>query len=567
MYSSKTKISKFFSLVEPYKKELVLVLVLTLISLIFELLSLGIFIPIINIIQSTNGINNLPYLEFLPNQVLTFDKFKLLLFFLVIVFFIYLLKTIINISTSIFHAILASKIDTYLSVKIFKSLIQKPYENHSNKNTSSFISTIINEVHQFSELIKYVLTFIVELLVSVGIFVGLIIYNPISTLLIILFSALFFLLMRRITKYRIIFWGEQRQKFQDLMYKNLKEGFNSIIYIKLKKIESYFISSFKKSIETRNIYTTRQYAFSNIPRQLLELASIFLLGLVVYTNINLFKVNFETLVLMLTFYVIALSRILPSINRIITSYNFILYSNVVIDKVYNEAFQSNYNKPRPLKNVIKHFSRNIQLKNISFKYKGSKKFILNNINLSINKNEIFGIKGLSGSGKTTLVNLLLGLLNTTEGEIFIDNKIITSNDTFNQLASYVPQNTLILDDSLKNNIAFGNNLNQLDLDWMRECICTVELSDFVKNLDNGLETILGEDGSKISGGQKQRIGLARALYSKPKIIVLDEATNALDKETEASILQTIKKLSYKITFIIISHNEKVIEISDQIYEM
>ncbi len=557
------KTSKFLWLIKPYRNELILILLLSIVSLLFELLSLGIFIPIINVIQSSKGINELPFFVNFYPDILNFDKFELLLFFIGLVFIIYFIKSAVNILTSIFHAVLASKIDTYLSVKIFRSIIERPYEYHSNKNTSSFISTIINEVHQFSELIKYVLTFLVELFVSVGIFVVLLIYNPLSTIMILTFSSIFFLLMRKFTKNKLINWGNQRQKFQDLMYKNLKEGFGSIIYIKLKKIEDYFINSFKTSIKSRNIYTTRQYAFSNMPRQILELASIFLLGLIVFLNIKIQEVNFENVILILTFYVIALSRILPSIYRIITSYNFILYSDVVIDKVYEEVVGHNVFKKLEKQNSISDFKNKIQLKNISFKYNDSENLILNKINLTIMKNDIFGISGVSGSGKTTLVNVLLGLLKPFEGKILFDSQEVDDKTLFNEMVGYVPQSSLILDDSLLNNIIFGSFKKNVDLNWIKKCIELVKLKNFVKSLPYGINTILGEDGSKISGGQKQRIGLARALYSKPKIIVLDEATNALDKKTELAILKTVKELSVNTTIILISHDSKVLEICNK----
>ncbi len=554
-------------LIKPYRNELILILLLSIVSLLFELLSLGIFIPIINVIQSPKGINELPFIINIFPDILTFDRFELLIFFIGLVFLIYFIKTVVNILTSIFHAVLASKIDSNLSIKIFRSIIDRPYEYHSQKNSSSFISTIINEVHQFSELIKYVLTFLVEIFVSFGIFLVLLIYNPLSTIFILTFSSIFFLLMRKVTKNRLINWGNQRQKFQDLMYKNLKEGFGSIIYIKLKKIGDYFINSFEKSIESRNIYTTRQYAFSNMPRQLLELASIFLLGLIVYLNIRIGEIKFENLILILTFYVIALSRILPSINRIITSYNFILYSDIVIDKVYEEVIGHQFIKPLKKQKSIIDFKNKIELKNISFKYSDTQNLILNNINLSIKKNDIFGITGSSGSGKTTLVNVLLGLLKTSKGEILFDGKLVKDDLLFNRIVGYVPQNTLILDDSLLKNILFGSDKKNIDIDWIKKCIKLVELGDFVRSLKNGIDTILGEDGSKISGGQKQRIGLARALYTKPKIIVLDEATNALDNKTESSILKTVINLNKNITFIIISHDDKVLKICNKRFNL
>ena len=155
----------------PYKKELILVLFLSTMSFLFELLSLGAFIPIIKIIQSPQGLNEIPLLTIYFPKIITFTKFNLLLFFIKLIFIIYFIKSIINISLSILNATLASKIDTYLSVKIFNSIIGMPYEYHSKKNTSSFISTIINEVHQFSELLKYVLIFLVEIAVFIGVLI------------------------------------------------------------------------------------------------------------------------------------------------------------------------------------------------------------------------------------------------------------------------------------------------------------------------------------------------------------------------------------------------------------
>lgn len=560
MKIKQTKTLKFFRLIRPFKKGLILVLLLSFISFLFELLSIGIFLPIINLIQNPEKINQINFVGNIFPNFSEADRFDLLLFSLLSIFILYFFKAGLNIFLSIHQAKLASKIDTYLSIKIYGSILTKPFESHSATNSSTYISTIVNEVHQFSELLKYSTTLVVEVFVSLGIFVFLLVYNPFSTLLIILFGLMFFLIMRKFTKTRLTFWGNQRQIFQDLMYKNLKNGFNSIIFINLKKIENHFIESFGASIKSRNIYTTRQYAFSNMPKQLLELGSILLLGLIVFFNIKISSISFENLILIFAFYVIAFSRILPSINRIITSYNFIVYSEVVIDKVYEASIGKWNQLKRPTNEKSKiQFEKSLELRNIYFKYQNTKKNILNNVNLKINKNDIVGISGDSGTGKTTLVNLLMGLLVPIEGQILIDGKIINDLTSFQNLISYVPQESLILDDSLINNIAFGQNNDKVDLNKIKYCIEASGLSDFLNSLDNGLETNLGEDGSKISGGQKQRIGLARALYFEPEVIFLDEATNALDKKTELEILKTIKKLAEKTTIIIISHDKKILE--------
>ena len=554
-------------LISPDNKSLFFVLVLSIIILIFELLSIGIFIPIINVIQSPERLKDFNFLKEIYPNIFNYNKFELLLIFISLIFILYVIKFLFNISTSVFHAILASKIDTDLSIKLYKSIINKPYEFHSYNNSSTFISTIINEVHQFSELIKYVLILLVELFVMIGVFLVLLTYKTLLTLLLLLFGFSLFILINYVMKNRLIYWGAQRQKYQDLMYKNLKESFASIVIIKLRLIGEYFVNSFRENIESRNLFTTRQYAFSNMPRQFLELASIFLLGVIVFVSVSDKNIKFENLILTLTFFVVAFSRVLPAISRIITSYNFIQYSNAVIDKVYEQL--KDYMPESSTKNTeyISEFNNQIKLVDVSFKYSNSNENIINKVNFDIDKNDIYGIVGSSGSGKTTLVNLILGLLKPTKGEIYIDNNKIIDSSVLKNIVEYVPQSSLILDDTLFNNILFGNDKNNFDFDWMKECINFAKLEELVKSLQNGIDTVLGEDGSKISGGQKQRIGLARALYSKPKIIVLDEATNALDKKTEKIILKTIKKLSSKITFIIISHEDQVLNICNKRYNL
>ena len=372
--------------------------------------------------------------------------------------------------------------------------------------------------------------------------------------------------MKFFFKKRLIKWGENRQIYQDLIYRDIKNGLSSIVFIKIKKAKNYFLDSFNNNLKTRNFFTKRQYAFSQFPRISLELMSILILCVIILANIFFRNITFEEITNQLIFFVISLTRLLPSFNRIFSSYNFINYSEAVINKIYNLIKEDKPEKNSFMTSSEKIlFQNKISFKNISYVYPNSKKYILKDIDLTVNNNSIFAIAGKSGSGKTTLINLMMGLISPCVGEILIDGKPLTNSNIFSyqEMIGFVSQKTTIINGSIKENICFGNtDYNSNDFN---KAIKLAELENFINKQKNKTDAIIGEDGSTISGGEIQRIGIARALLNKPKILILDEATNALDKKTEELILGTIKKLTSELTVIIVSHDDKVLDVADEIY--
>ena len=266
----------------------------------------------------------------------------------------------------------------------------------------------------------------------------------------------------------------------------------------------------------------------------------------------------------LVFFVALLVRMLPSVNRIINSFQLIKFAlpsvkYIYEEKSYIESFVETNNQTQI------SFQNNISLKNISFSHPG--KNIFQDISLEIKKNSIVGIVGMSGSGKTTLINLLSGIIEPEKGKIFIDDIELNNTNLMswqNKLAM-LSQNSLLLDDSILNNIIFGHN--KVDKNLLEKVIKECQLTDFIKNLEQGVETIIGEKGSFISAGQIQRIALARTLYFQRDILVLDEITNALDEKTEDQIIDLLKSLKNKKTIIIISHNKKNLRICDEVFSI
>ena len=305
---------------------------------------------------------------------------------------------------------------------------------------------------------------------------------------------------------------------------------------------------------------------SSLPRFFLELISIigisgFAFYLIKVDNTNLFST--------LGVFIAATFRIIPSINKIITSLQNLKYQDSSLDLLVNESKKLGKENRQNKNYSLTKFDRTIKLKNINFKYSKKGISILKNIYLKINKGEMIGIVGGSGSGKTTLIDIILGLHKPDSGEIIIDDLVIKDYKIKNLIKGigYVPQNIFLIDDTIKNNIALGIPPDKINDEYLFSAIKNAQLDNFINDLPSGVETKVGEKGIQISGGQIQRIGIARALYNQPEILILDEATSALDNKTERNFIDSIEILKKKQTIIMIAHRMTSLKNCDKIFEL
>ena len=323
-----------------------------------------------------------------------------------------------------------------------------------------------------------------------------------------------------------------------------------------------------------NIYsdTSRAFeTFQSAPRLLLEVLGVFCLASILIINIIL---NYESEIIITSLAVFGVSaiKILPGLSRVLNSMQFFNHFLPVINITLEELNKNKtknitpsiLNKSKTNDLIFKNF---LEIKDLNFSYDKNK--VLKNINLKINKNEIVGIIGKSGSGKSTLANLITGILKPENGNINFDGKH-NLNDALNlnqNLFGYIPQSTFLIDDTIKNNVTFGEEESDFNEENFWRCLTISRIYDFVKNLDDKENTIVGERGVKISGGQAQRLGIARALYRSPKIILLDEATSSLDIETEGDFIDSINNVKDKYTIIIITHRMASLKICDKIFKI
>jgi ABC-type multidrug transport system fused ATPase/permease subunit len=555
------KIFKILNFNEKLKVLLIIFLILTT-----SVLEIGILLFIQPLLQLFLNIKTLSYSINFFSLNYNLSKTSLFLIFATIFF----LRNIFYAFTSIFKNKFILNLYVSISNKIYSNYLNQNYIFFLKNNSSKLIHNILNEIHQFCyNVIESFLTFLTEFFLIFAIIIFLFFRFFEFTSILLLFCFLLFYLSIFIYRKKLKIVGLQKSAADHNKINNLQKSFYAIQSIKLDGIESFFLTKFNNSNKTSAKLLSFLNTFNDLNKPLWEILILVSFSIAIYIGYNFFGLFRVDLVFILATFAIAFFRFLPSLNRLFISFNSFKFFLPSIDLIYSELSQKNnlkINLKEPLNKF--RFSDKIELKNVSFFYGDSNTKILDNINLSIDRNSITLIKGKSGSGKSTLLNVISGLLLPTTGEVLLDGKNIHSFlKSYQSKIGYVPQKTLLSDDSIIDNIIFGQHLQTIDLDLVNEVISKSKLNKLIDKLPNGINTIIGERGSALSGGEQQRIGIARALYKKPQILILDEATSALDQDTEFLLLKEILELQQFITIIMVSHKKLEIEKKFQLLEL
>ncbi len=439
--------------------------------------------------------------------------------------------------------------------RLFKNYTNLPYKRFVKRNSAELIKTIVNEASNLSFYMQSLLLIFSEFFTVVLLYALLLLMDWRMTLVLTILLGAKVLFLLFFLKKRIEKEGLKRSIMQSKFYKILNETFGNFKIIKLIQNEEKLYSEFSNisyGYARANIVSN---TLNQLPRLSLETIGFsVLIGIVVYV---LFQYNDANFVLpIISMYALALYRILPALNRILSNYNTLLFLSNSLDIVYSDL---SYIPQTEGKDFI-DFKNKIELTNVSFEYNKNKK-VLENINIIINKGDKVAFVGESGSGKSTLVDLIIGLYKPLSGEIVIDDKKLTSDNvkSYRSKVGYIPQSIYLFDGTVGENVAFGY---EYDKEKIMEVLKKANIYDFLSSKE-GIDTLVGDGGIQLSGGQKQRIGIARALYSDPEILVLDEATSALDNETEAKIMDEIYETSQDKTLLIIAHRLSTIERCDR----
>ena len=549
------------------KKKFLIIFFLILIGVLLEVVSFSFIIPVSTVLLTDQNsfINSFKEKYSINNKDLT----------ILVLWFFLLLLVIKNL-----YLFLLAKHQVKFVNNVLKNLRLKIYDNYLNqsilflskKNSSVFLQNLINYCNIYtSYFLLPLLNFALEILV-LFFTIGILFYFNFAvtlfcSLLLLIFSVMIlFVNKNRMTKYGSI------SNIQSIQFiKNIQQTFSAIKDIKILGKESFFRKKIEENINLLNITSYKSSVVGTYPRYLLEIVIVFFVILFLIFKLNS-DYNSEIISPFLILFIAATFRLLPSINKIFNLFNRIRFSVPTVKSLLSELkkIETNcYQISKKKKNNFKlEIIKRIEMNNIKFSYDDKKTSCLDNININFRANSIIGITGKSGSGKSTLIDIIMGLKYPSSGFVKINNhNLLELNEAWRKTIGYVQQDVYLLDDSIQSNIAFGVEEKKIDKKSIYNLIRKTQLESFINNLPEGIDTKVGERGARISGGQKQRIAIARALYHSPKILILDEATNGIDYESEILILKLLKKIKKNMIIIFVSHKKNVLKFCDVVYQL
>jgi ATP-binding cassette, subfamily B, bacterial PglK len=545
--------SKAYYLMEGGHNQFLLMVPLFLLSSFLDLIGISVLAPFIGLMIGNNEVYNLPILQsFFSFFDLPINKESLILILAKAIILIFLVKVLISLLVN--HLIFKFSFDiaTSLRTKLTVKYQNSSYSEYTKHNASKYIHNIFSIVEKFSQgFLLSLLRMVSETLVAISICILLISINPNAFILLIALFGFFGLFYQIVIGNRSQLYGKQSNDFSKKLIHAIDESMSGFKFIKVMKIQNFFRERVKLYSEKFALASRRYYFIQILPRYLFEiLMAIFIVSVAIFKD--LLVIPSEVLIVFAT----ASLRLQPSISQIVHSYNQILYGKNSIDVLYADLYEQEKNSLIK-KDFFEDESILIKFSNVSFAYPEEKTNVLNDISFEIKKGDCIGVIGESGSGKTTLIDLMLGLLEPSSGDL-------KYNKLWFESIFYNPQDVFLIEDNIKSNIAIGQlgseSINEIIRDSMRR----TSLDGMLTKIDQSI----GYKGDKLSGGQKQRVALARAFYFNRQIIIFDEATSALDHKTEMEVIRSLNKFKDNdATMIIISHNSNSLSLCDRVLKI
>lgn len=548
------------------KYQLALITLATFITAILDLISIGTIMPFISVIMDSEAtFNNPSFNEYFINYGYSSGE-EIILPITYFFILINIIAAIIKVIIFWFQNKISVLCGNDLSRLAYTKTIYQPFEIHINRNSGDVISSIVNNVNITVFGVLYmVLLFISSLIFTLAILGGILIIDPIISLIALATLCFFYIPISIFLKGRL----ERNSKVVDLGQKKIvrfiQEALGGIRNLILDKSHDFFITKYNEiDFNLRDAVAENKF-LGSVPRYVIEALVVILMALLgLYYAYQPNGMN-EGLPI-LGFIALASQKLIPNMQQIYRCYASIAGSKENLDdtlEILNQELITNDDSLSSQK-IINDFNK-LSLRNISFRYSQSEPLIFNDISLDIYKGEKVGIVGVTGGGKSTLIDLILGLLKPESGHILIDgNNIENVRNSWQKMISHVPQDVYYSDDSFAKNIAFGADIKNLNQDKLINASKDALILDYILQQDEKFEHILGESGVQLSGGQKQRLGIARALYKDSNVIIFDEATSALDEKTEKDVVNSIQSIDSKKTVLIIAHRLSTIKHADRI---
>ena len=552
-----------FYLTKRIKQKSYIAFIFLILNSLLEILSLGTIPIVINFFINPEGLlKNYPVFQTIyPTGV---SQENLIVYGLLILVIFFFIKNSFLIYFNYFERSFFNEMAVDIQKKIYDSYLLRDYLQTLDFNSSFIIRNFTTEVEQLRNYLRNIFLLYREIIVILS-FLGLLLYlNFFLTLFLIIITSILSYLFYVIFQKSLHTKGKIVQEYNANIIQLLNYSIELIKEVKVTSKEIYLRKIFFSKIDIREKNKLYHQIISILPRIILEFFIILLIFLVAITLVKVFEQT-DLLFVYLSFLAVAAIRVLPSMNIItncISTFKFYSPSYDVIKKEL-DTFESIKSKIYKNKKIINDFS-SISLKNVSFEYKKGIS-ILDNVSLDISRGDKILIQGVSGSGKSTLINIILGLQKATTGNLIINNLDCTNEEfIFQDLIGYVPQDIYFIDDNIKNNIALFEE--KIDKQKLNEALKISNSDEFVNNLPQKLDTLIGQKGLKLSGGQRQRLAIARSIYSSPKILILDEPTSSQDSKSNKKIIDNLLN-DKDLTIIFISHVQYNSLLFNKIYDI
>lgn len=535
-----------------------------------ELMGVAIFSPFVNILMNPDMIQEKWYLKWSYDLFGFKDSNTFLAGLTGLIIFIYVFKNIFLALQKNWIYKFSYGIQLKISTKLLKTYVREPYTFHLNHNIAVLQRSLQEDTDHFTKGIIHVMELIAEIAVcgTLGIYLFMVSQSIAVTVvaLLLVSLAVFTSLSRKFSKNL----GKQCQQYKSNLYQWVNQSLGGIKELKILNREEYFIHAYEDNY-AKYVHGLRiNRLIATLPKYFVE--AVCMTGLLTAILMKMFwgqKDDFTTFIPQLSVFAVAAFRLLPSVGKINEHVADILYSLPSLDLIYHDLKAIEEEPEIKQKEELEwQFEKKISVKKVCYHYPDSEDMVIDNASFEIPKGKTVAFIGPSGAGKTTMVDIILGLLQPQYGRVYADDLNIHKHSyVWQKEIGYIPQVIYLSDDTIRNNIAFGVDKEQIDEQAIENALRRAQLYEFVENLPEGLDTVVGDRGVRLSGGQRQRIGIARALYHDPEVLVLDEATSALDNETEAAVMEAIDHLQGTKTILIIAHRLTTIRNVDMIYEV
>jgi ATP-binding cassette, subfamily B, bacterial PglK len=538
-------------------------LLLTLFSVVMPLIEaagISAIMPFIAVASDFSLIHSKEYFSIVYKFFSFESDAQFVIAFGFVLIFFYLFRGVLNLFY--YHVLSRFSQTKYhqISYRLFENYMDLPYEEFISRNSSTMTKSLVTETLNLSSIIFNMLFMLSEIFVVIFIYAAMLYVDYKITFALTIILVLNALLMTKTISSRIKQAGIIREATVKKFYEIINRSFGNFKLTKLYSNDKEILENFKGASYTNAKANITNQTLNQIPRLFLESAAFSIIISIVIYFIWTYEGDISTLLGLVSMFVLALYRLMPSVSRIMSSYNSILFAHRALDIIYSDMTHSVEN----LGNQEILFNDGIDIKNLSFKYEENKP-IFKDVNLTIKKGSSVAFVGGSGSGKSTLVDILMGLHKVKKGKILIDGNAIDDSNikSWRNKVGYIPQSVYLFDGTAGQNVAFGSEYDEKKVD---DVLKKAKIYDFL-DTKNGRDTKVGEGGVRLSGGQKQRIAIARALYTDPEVLVLDEATSALDEGIERQIMSEIYDISNNKTLIIIAHRVSTLYRCEKIYRI